>query len=111
VKKDKLFCKRLVELLVWYDPELKKPKEMASNMLDDLKNTIENSECLTCSEESENEGENELQSKSDKKKYLYPKRFWHCKDCNKTMTLSNKCNHLRSTKHEINVLYKNDTCK
>ena len=100
--KDKMFRKSLVKLLVSYEPELNNPKEIASTMLGDLKNIIDNSDCFTCSEESENESEKEDKVQSTKMKYSYPD--WTCEICVKTMSYRNKCNHLRSKLHKQNEL-------
>ena len=103
-KKENVFLKTLAELIVWLYPEFKQPIKTASTMLDDLKNIIDNSDCLTCNEDSEEEIEDQVEVKSTKTKYRYPPRYWTCEICGgKTMTIYNKCNHLRSTKHKNNA--------
>ena len=89
---DKLFRKRLSDLIKWYDPEFKYPSKKAKDILHDLKNTIENSNCPTCDESDQ---------KSHKNKY--PPQIWTCDECNVTISAKNKVNHKRSNRHKYNL--------
>jgi len=88
--KDQLFKKRLVDLIQWYNPEYQFPKKTSRDILETLKNKIENSNCVSCNEESDTDDG-------------YPNIFWTCKVCEKDMTIKNKCNHLRTKKHKLKV--------
>ena len=98
VNQDKIFCKRLSDLIEWYDPEFKFRKETAKNVLVDLKNKIENSNCPTCDED-----EDEVIIKSRKKITKYPPKLWTCPECDVTITTKNRVSHTRSNKHENNI--------
>ena len=90
---DKLFQKRLTELIQWYDSDFKLPKRTAKVMLVDLKKLIKNSNCSTCEEDSDDE----IVVKKHKK---YPVKMWKCEVCDVNMTIYNKSNHLKSIKHQ-----------
>ena len=94
---DKIFCKRLSDLIKWYDPEFKYPNRTAKDILRDLKNTIENSKCSTC-DESDEVTDNEIVIKSQIKKY--PPKILSCDICNVTFTSKNRLNHERTDKHK-----------
>ena len=104
---DKLFRKKLSELIEWYDPEFKHSEKTAKDILKSLKETIENSNCLTCGEshESDEASEDEISKKLKEKRV--PK-MWRCDYCNVTCSIKNKLNHERTNKHKNNVESKND---
>lgn len=96
VNQDKIFRKRVEDLIEWYDPEFKSRKETAKDLLNNLKNKIENSNCPTCDED-----ENIV--KSRKKITKYPPKLWTCPECDVTITTKNRLSHTRSNKHKHNL--------
>ena len=99
---DKLFRKRLVDLIEWYDSEFKFPKSTAKYLLDTLKNRIKNSGCPSCDENDDVSDEEVIVKKKEKKKY--PVQYWKCEVCNVSVQIYNKSHHLKTKKHTRNVL-------
>ena len=83
----KYFCHRISELIEWCDPEFVK------DILQDLNNKNENSDCPTCDESDEDA----IVVKSRKK---YSTKMWTCPACNVTCTTKNRLNHERCYKHQ-----------
>ena len=90
---DKMFRKRLSDLIKWYDPDFKYPNKTAEDILRDLKNTIENSNCSTCDESDDKEIVKPFSKK-------YPPKIWKCNVCDVTTTQLNRLNHERTDKHK-----------
>ena len=89
-KKDHIMLKRLNELIRWYNPNTRKVSAISVDLLSDLKTLIENSDCVTCSEN---------ESESEEVITKYPPKIWICDVCNKTYTNKYKTLHLRSKMH------------
>ena len=93
-RRDKLFQKRVVDLIKWYDSDFKFPRRAAKDMLATLKNRIENHPCPGYNDSDNSEEE------STPEKKQYPDQYWHCKICNVYIRINNKYNHLATKKHK-----------
>lgn len=103
--RDKIFRKRIVDLINWYSSEYKYPNKTSKEWLEDLKTKIKNSDCLTCNEEDTVSDEEEV----PKRVKIYPKKYWKCEICNVSVGIYNKKHHLNTKKHHALETKKNIT--